>query len=124
MLRRTRGFSVKVVATAAAALAVTGCASYDGRPVVEIELADAPRCLQQCSAAFQDCVPRVETERGLGLSPSAFPGDLTRMKHEGRHCRRENESCTLACNTTDADTIALRTQLRPAPVGGDQGGLD
>lgn len=97
-------------------LATAGCASYDGRRVVEVEFADASPCLQQCRVALTDCVPRPKVVRGLGLTPTAWSGDLTAMKHEFRRCRQENEACNLTCNASDADTIALGKQTRLGPT--------
>lgn len=96
--------------------ATAGCASYDGRRVVEVEFADASPCLQQCHVALADCVPRLKVVQGLGLTPTAWSGDVTAMKHEFRRCRQENEACNLTCNASDAGTIASRKKTRVGPA--------
>lgn len=99
----------------AAVVGVGGCAfgtAYEGRRVVEIDLADASPCLQNCASTFQECVPPVKTVRGLGLTPSALSRDFGTRKQKVRLCRREHESCNVNCNLTDARTIAVAKDYR------------
>ena len=116
MRRLLRRFAIApvVVVGLAAAIGTGGFAStaYEGRRVVEIDLADASPCLQSCASTFQECVPPVKTVRGLGLTPSALSRDFGTRKHKVRLCRREHESCSVNCNLTDARTIAVAEDFR------------